>query len=109
MNRSLPNVIFGGYGTSAPSTAVAAVVGVHTEIDVPGTVEALLGARKVVIVPGYGLAVANAQHTVAELVRMLGDKGVEVRGSAAGVEGRGVPARMRDGEGSTMWIVADTS
>lgn len=78
MNRSLPNVIFGGYGTTSVSAA-AKVEGTHTEIDVPGTVEALTTARKVIIVPGYGLAVASAQYAIAELVKMLKEKGVDVK------------------------------
>ena len=64
MNRSLPNVIFGGYGMSAP-IAASGEVGVHQETDVASTVEALTQARKVIIVPGYGLAVASAQYSIA--------------------------------------------
>lgn len=52
--------------------------GTHQEISVPETVEALTTASKVLIVPGYGLAVANAQHSIAELTKMLKKKGVEV-------------------------------
>ena len=53
--------------------------GTHQEISIPETVEALTTAGKVLIVPGYGLAVANAQHSIAELTKMLKKKGVEVR------------------------------
>jgi NAD(P) transhydrogenase len=78
MNRSLANVIFGGYGTSAPTSSAAVVQGTHQEIDIPGAVESLTTASKVLIVPGYGLAVANAQHSIAELVKMLRKKDVDV-------------------------------
>ena len=63
MNRSLPNVILGGFGTptgpAAGSTGVQEVR-IHTEIDASGTAEALRNAEKIVIVPGYGMAVAQA-------------------------------------------------
>ena len=55
------------------------VTGTHSETDVPSTVESLVGARSVVIVPGYGLAVAAAQYDIAELVKLLTAKGVQVR------------------------------
>jgi NAD(P) transhydrogenase len=89
MNRSLPNVIFGGYGTSAPVASTGPVEKKsHVEINVPETADALLQARKVVIVPGYGLAVANAQHVVADLVKILKEKGVEVKFGIHPVAGR---------------------
>jgi NAD(P) transhydrogenase len=78
MNRSLLNVIFGGYGTSTGGAA-AVVTGTHTEISVPEAAETLATASRVLIVPGYGLAVANAQHSIADLTKMLKKKGVEVR------------------------------
>jgi NAD/NADP transhydrogenase beta subunit len=62
MNRSLPNVILGGFGTPSGPAADAGVqeVRIHTEIDASGTAEALRNAEKIVIVPGYGMAVAQA-------------------------------------------------
>lgn len=60
------------------------LTGSHTEMDVNGAVEALTSARKVVIVPGYGLAVANAQYAVAELVKSLRSRGIEVRQAGPG-------------------------
>lgn len=87
MNRSLLNVIFGGYGTVSQGKA-AAVTGTHQEISIPETVEALTSAGKVLIVPGYGLAVANAQHSIAELTKMLKKKGVEVEFGIHPVAGR---------------------
>ena len=78
MNRSLTNVILGGYKT-AVSAGPAAVHGEHTEVDVAGAVDALTSASEVVIVPGYGLAVAGAQYAIADLVKTLKSKGVNVR------------------------------
>lgn len=63
MNRSLPNVILGGFGTpTGPAADATGVqeVRIHTEIDASGTAEALRNAEKIVIVPGYGMAVAQA-------------------------------------------------
>ena len=61
MNRSLMNVILGGFGTVAPiASNEKAEVKIHTEIDAAGTAEVLRNADKIVIVPGYGLAVAQA-------------------------------------------------
>lgn len=90
MNRSLPNVIFGGYEAVAPKKQLDGpkVAQIHQEIDVAGTVEALQMARKVVIVPGYGLAVANAQYAIAELVKNLKAKGVDVKFGIHPVAGR---------------------
>eukprot|EP00798_Chlamydomonas_sp_ICE-L_P032293 gene32293-16859_t len=89
MNRSLPNVIFGGYGTAAPVAGAAPVEHAeHTVTDVESVANAMLGAKKVVIVPGYGLAVANAQHVVAELAKMLVDNGVDVKFAIHPVAGR---------------------
>jgi NAD(P) transhydrogenase len=127
MNRSLANVILGGYGTTATGPA-AKIEGTHTEIDVPAAVEAITqggwvgaagrrpnslpsaallpptkactahgeqthrpslhthtpmradpAAKKVLIVPGYGLAVANAQYAIADLVKGLKKKGIQVK------------------------------
>lgn len=61
---------------------------VHQEVDIQGTIEALTGARKVVIVPGYGLAVANAQYAVANLVTNLRKRGVDVKFGIHPVAGR---------------------
>ena len=89
MNRSLTNVIFGGYGTPAPKAGGEEVdYGTHKEIDVPGTAEALTQARSVLIVPGYGLAVANAQYSIADLVKTLKAKGVSVKFGIHPVAGR---------------------
>jgi NAD/NADP transhydrogenase beta subunit len=62
---------------------VACLQGTHQEISIPETVESLTSAGKVLIVPGYGLAVANAQHSIAELTKALKKKGVEVSSTQA--------------------------
>jgi len=85
MNRSLANVILGGYGTSVKASTIQ---GTHQEIDVPGAVEALTSANSVIIVPGYGLAVANAQYAISDIVRTLKSKGINVRFGIHPVAGR---------------------
>ncbi len=81
MNRSLSNVILGGYKatTTTTTTGPAAEQLPHTEVDVAGAVDALVNANEVVIVPGYGLAVAGAQYAIADLAKTLKSKGVNVR------------------------------
>lgn len=76
MNRSLSNVILGGYGTTAKKvSADDGPVKEHMEVDVPTVSDALVMAKKVTIVPGYGLAVANAQYAIADMVKSLREKG----------------------------------
>jgi H+-translocating NAD(P) transhydrogenase subunit beta len=74
MNRSFISVIFGGYGIEAPSTTEEEV-GEHTEIDASAVAELLSAAKSVVITPGYGMAVAQAQYPVAELAKKLAREG----------------------------------
>jgi NAD(P) transhydrogenase len=93
MNRSLANVILGGWSAKAPAkkaeAAGAKPVLVHTEIDVESTAAMLASAKKVIFVPGYGLAVAKAQHAVAEIMRLLQkNHGVDVRFAIHPVAGR---------------------
>jgi H+-translocating NAD(P) transhydrogenase len=88
MNRSLANVILGGYQSTAVVTSGKTEKLPHTEIDIPGTAEALTTAKEVVIVPGYGLAVANAQYAIAELCATLKREGVNVRFGIHPVAGR---------------------
>merc|ERR1712113_651569 len=80
MNRSLPNVILGGFGTSTTGEA--------TLWNVDDTVEAMVDAKRIIIVPGYGLAVAKGQYPVAELVDILKKKGKNVRFGIHPVAGR---------------------
>jgi len=80
MNRSLPNVILGGYGTSSYAGGQAMKIeGVHKEIQAPDTVEMMVEAKNILIVPGYGLCVAKAQYPIAELVTLLRSKGKNVK------------------------------
>lgn len=92
MNRSFISVIFGGYGIAAPSDTEEET-GVHTEIDAAATAELLMAAKSVVITPGYGMAVAQAQYPVAELAKRLREKGVNVRFGIHPVAGR-LPGHM---------------
>merc|ERR1712203_73908 len=89
MNRSLPNVILGGFGTSSTGGGEAmAITGTATVWEVDETVKAIADARNIVIVPGYGLAVAKGQYPVAEMVALLKKKGKEVKFGIHPVAGR---------------------
>lgn len=92
MNRSFVSVILGGFGNTG-SPQVAAVEGEVRSIDVGTTVRLLKNARTVMIVPGYGMAVAQAQHPVAELTRILNARGTQVRFGIHPVAGR-LPGHM---------------
>jgi H+-translocating NAD(P) transhydrogenase subunit beta len=95
MNRSLANVVFGAFGTGG-GTAVAGPAGAEGTVRSASAddVAVMLGyARRVVIVPGYGLAVAQAQHVVRELADQLERKGVDVRYAIHPVAGR-MPGHM---------------
>jgi len=89
MNRSIFNVIFGGYGTSSTGKGKPKeITGTHTPITAENVAEELCSAKKVMIVPGYGLAVAKAQYAVAEMVKILRSNGVEVKFGIHPVAGR---------------------
>ena len=93
MNRSFISVIAGGFGI-APSTGKSeADYGEHRETTAQEVAELLAAAESVIITPGYGMAVAQAQHPVAELTRHLRDKGVNVRFGIHPVAGR-LPGHM---------------
>ncbi|GAB3562036.1 Re/Si-specific NAD(P)(+) transhydrogenase subunit beta [Amycolatopsis endophytica] len=92
MNRSFISVIAGGFGIEAgPSEDTD--YGEHREITADGVAELLADASSVIITPGYGMAVAQAQHGVAELTRKLRERGVEVRFGIHPVAGR-LPGHM---------------
>ncbi len=94
MNRSIGNIIVGGFGTG--DTAVAAVAGAGSGVQAIAADDAaiqLAYAAKVIIVPGYGLAAAQAQHEVAELAEMLESRGVDVSYAIHPVAGR-MPGHM---------------
>jgi NAD(P) transhydrogenase subunit beta len=92
MNRSFLSVIAGGFGNEG-STADDRDYGDHTEISAEDTAELLREATSVVITPGYGMAVAQAQGAVAELTRKLRAKGIDVRFGIHPVAGR-LPGHM---------------
>jgi NAD(P) transhydrogenase subunit beta len=93
MNRSFVSVIAGGFGNEGAAAATDTDYGEHTEISAEDVAELLTDARSVVITPGYGMAVAQAQSAVAELTRHLRDKGVDVRFGIHPVAGR-LPGHM---------------
>jgi NAD(P) transhydrogenase subunit beta len=93
MNRRFFAVIAGGFGSSAGGGAVAAIEGETQEIDATGAAALLASAREVVIVPGYGMAVAQAQHAVCELMRQLRERKINVRFAIHPVAGR-MPGHM---------------
>ena len=97
MNRSFISVIAGGFGTTAakPKAAgdAAQPAGEVTPVNAVETAELLREAKNVVIVPGYGMAVAQAQHTVFEITKFLREKGVNVRFGIHPVAGR-MPGHM---------------
>tara|TARA_R110000737_G_scaffold2923_9_gene9139 strand:+ start:68738 stop:70141 length:1404 start_codon:yes stop_codon:yes gene_type:complete len=91
MNRSFISVILGGFG-AAEGTAVE-VEGEHREIDVNQTVSLIRNAKSIVIVPGYGMAVAQAQHTLSEITKDLEAVGTKVRFAIHPIAGR-LPGHM---------------
>jgi H+-translocating NAD(P) transhydrogenase subunit beta len=96
MNRKFLSVIAGGFGSDggAPAqTAGAEPAGPVTPITAAESAELLKAAKKVIIVPGYGMAVAHAQHTIFEICNKLRAKGVEVRFAIHPVAGR-MPGHM---------------
>ena len=92
MNRSFLSVIAGGFGIAAPARGDEEV-GEHREIDAGGAADLLANASSVVITPGYGMAVAQAQYPVAELAARLRERGVDVRFGIHPVAGR-LPGHM---------------
>ncbi|MEZ0605767.1 Re/Si-specific NAD(P)(+) transhydrogenase subunit beta [Paraburkholderia sp. IW21] len=98
MNRNFISVIAGGFGSGAgvPATAGGAgaqPAGEAVAVSAAETAELLRDAKRVIIVPGYGMAVAQAQHTVFELTKVLREKGVDVRFAIHPVAGR-MPGHM---------------
>jgi NAD(P) transhydrogenase subunit beta len=95
MNRKFLNVIAGGFGTGGgtPAAGAAQDQGEVVPIDPQETAELLANAKEVMIIPGYGMAVAQAQHTVFEITKTLREKGVNVRFGIHPVAGR-MPGHM---------------
>jgi NAD(P) transhydrogenase len=86
MNRSLTNVLFGGIAPVADSDYK--IEGSITKTTIEETSDALATAESVIIVVGYGMAVAKAQYAISEIVKMLRSKGVNVRFAIHPVAGR---------------------
>jgi NAD(P) transhydrogenase subunit beta len=94
MNRSFISVIAGGFGTSSgTSGGGSSVEGEVQTIDIPGMVDMLNGAKEVMVVPGYGMATAQAQHAISDISKTLIKKGVNVRFGIHPVAGR-MPGHM---------------
>ena len=97
MNRNFISVIAGGFGTGGGTPAKASgdapPAGEVVSINATDTAELLREAKSVIIVPGYGMAVAQAQHTVYEITKVLREKGVNVRFGIHPVAGR-MPGHM---------------
>lgn len=94
MNRSLTNVLFGGFGEVATTEEMDDIYEDNITETSPVELEMLLDTvSRVVIVPGYGMAVAQAQHAVAELAELLDENGVEVEFGIHPVAGR-MPGHM---------------
>ncbi|MGC4085419.1 MAG: NAD(P)(+) transhydrogenase (Re/Si-specific) subunit beta [Vicinamibacterales bacterium] len=97
MNRSIWNVVFGGFGADSGAKPAAgspaAITGTVTEATVDQVADLLRQARSVIIVPGYGMAVARAQHAVRDLTNELTARGVKARYAIHPVAGR-LPGHM---------------
>jgi H+-translocating NAD(P) transhydrogenase subunit beta len=95
MNRSFISVMLGGFGTEGGTAAAtgSAPAGEVRSVDAESAAAMLQQAKKVIIVPGYGLAVAQAQHSLAEVVKILKEAGTEVKFAIHPVAGR-LPGHM---------------
>jgi NAD(P) transhydrogenase subunit beta len=94
MGRSLSNVLFSAFGSNVTATGASAVEGRSVRSGTPEDVGVLLSfASKVVIIPGYGLAVAQGQHVLRELAEQLEAKGIDVKYAIHPVAGR-MPGHM---------------
>src|SRR4030095_7283517 len=92
MNRSLGNVLIGSFGGGG-AAAAAKLQGAYKEIHTNDAAVAMAYASKVMIVPGYGLAVAQAQHACHDLEKLLNERGVDVKYAIHPVAGR-MPGHM---------------
>ena len=93
MNRSLSNVLFSGFGSGATSSAEQDSEGIMKEIDATDAAVMMAYADKVIIIPGYGMAVAQAQHKIWEFARFLEERDVTVKFAIHPVAGR-MPGHM---------------
>ena len=95
MNRSFVSVMLGGFGTESGTVAAKSgePQGEVKSVDAAGASDLLLNAKKIIIVPGYGLAVAQAQHSLAEVCKILKEKNIDVKFAIHPVAGR-LPGHM---------------
>jgi NAD/NADP transhydrogenase beta subunit len=94
MNRSIQNVLIGNFGDGAGVKKEAKkATGVVKQVSAEDVTESLTSARSVIIVPGYGMAVAKAQHSIAEMTTRLRARGINVRFAIHPVAGR-LPGHM---------------
>jgi H+-translocating NAD(P) transhydrogenase subunit beta len=93
MNRSFISVILGGFGTTATASDNQESAGNAISITLDDTVQLMNSAKRVIIVPGYGMAVAQAQHGVSALMKQLRDRGIQVHFGIHPVAGR-MPGHM---------------
>jgi NAD(P) transhydrogenase subunit beta len=93
MNRSMTNVLFGAFGSATTAAASSALQGTMREVSIDDIATQLAYANKVIFVPGYGLATAQAQHAVRELADVLEKRGVTVKYGIHPVAGR-MPGHM---------------
>lgn len=96
MNRSIINVVFGGFGSDSGGESSAAAQAVQKGVKSASIEDAIYwmeDANKVIIIPGYGMAVAQAQHALKEFMELLEDRGVEVKFAIHPVAGR-MPGHM---------------
>ena len=93
MNRSFISVIAGGFGVEGGTVSSDVDYGEHREVTAEGAAAMLTEARSVVITPGYGMAVAQAQYPVADLTRKLRERGIDVKFAIHPVAGR-LPGHM---------------
>eukprot|EP00448_Togula_jolla_P018056 CAMPEP_0170590556 /NCGR_PEP_ID=MMETSP0224-20130122/11933_1 /TAXON_ID=285029 /ORGANISM="Togula jolla, Strain CCCM 725" /LENGTH=1034 /DNA_ID=CAMNT_0010914361 /DNA_START=47 /DNA_END=3151 /DNA_ORIENTATION=- len=93
MNRDIFNVIFGGMNTAAPAKKGDEGPKIHQETGIAATAELIAGSKEVLVVPGYGMAVARAQGSVGEIATVCRNNGVNVRFGIHPVAGR-MPGQM---------------
>jgi NAD(P) transhydrogenase subunit beta len=93
MNRQFISVIAGGFGTASGSSSGPSVEGEVQTIDTAGVAELLSRAKEVMVIPGYGMATAQAQHAIADIAKTLIGKGINVRFGIHPVAGR-MPGHM---------------
>ncbi len=93
MNRSITNVLFGAFGKAPEAGEATTVTGTIRNLPADEAAAMLTGAERVVVVPGYGMAVSQAQHVVKELSDLLGERGIDVKFAIHPVAGR-MPGHM---------------